>query len=153
MILFSGQELLKEELNRRFLDIQSHPPPGGASPTLNSGGGQGQQQPPFNRGGDIHQHQHQHMHQHQHTHQHMYPIPFSGSLGPPPAPLLVSCTTHVSHPILRVPRATASPIVGKLHNTCIPSHSWVPRATSSPVVGKLHNTPINTCIPSHSRGP
>ncbi|XP_069136101.1 autism susceptibility gene 2 protein-like isoform X4 [Argopecten irradians] len=73
---YANQEILREELNRRFLATQDRP-----APSLGSGSH------PFIRS-DVHQHQHQHMHQHQHTHQHMYPIPFPGSLGPPPAPLL-----------------------------------------------------------------
>ncbi|XP_021366011.1 autism susceptibility gene 2 protein-like isoform X3 [Mizuhopecten yessoensis] len=85
---YANQEILREELNRRFLATQDRPVPsiGGAHPFIRS---------------DVHQHQHQHMHQHQHTHQHMYPIHIPGSLGPPPAPLLYEKVPKLDSPFYR----------------------------------------------------
>lgn len=79
MSFSTGQEILREELNRRFLAAQDRSTATVLGP------------PPYMRA-DIHQHQHMHQHQHQHTHQHMYPLPppFSASLVPTPAPHLVS---------------------------------------------------------------
>lgn len=72
----ASQEILREELNRRFLAAQE---PTGL-PVLGS--------TPYVRA-DIHQHQHMHQHQHQHTHQHMFALPgLTGSLVPSPAPHL-----------------------------------------------------------------
>ncbi|XP_071178112.1 autism susceptibility gene 2 protein-like isoform X2 [Mytilus edulis] len=76
----AGQEILREELNRRFLLSQERPTSSLIGP------------PPYMKA-DIHQHQHMHQHQHQHTHQHMYPIipPFTtGAMIPNPAPLPVN---------------------------------------------------------------
>ncbi|KAJ8312785.1 hypothetical protein KUTeg_010158 [Tegillarca granosa] len=74
----ASQEILREELNRRFLAAQDRSTATVLGP------------PPYMRA-DIHQHQHMHQHQHQHTHQHMYPLPppFSASLVPTPAPHLI----------------------------------------------------------------
>ncbi|XP_078338026.1 uncharacterized protein LOC111134426 isoform X2 [Crassostrea virginica] len=73
----ASQEILREELNRRFLAAQEQ---SGLPPVLSS--------TPYVRT-DIHQHQHMHQHQHQHTHQHMFALPgLTGSLVPSPAPHL-----------------------------------------------------------------
>ncbi|XP_061197296.1 autism susceptibility gene 2 protein-like isoform X2 [Saccostrea echinata] len=74
----ASQEILREELNRRFLAAQERT----SLPVIGS--------TPYGRA-DIHQHQHmhQHQHQHQHTHQHMFALPgLTGSLVPSPAPHL-----------------------------------------------------------------
>ncbi|XP_048772958.1 autism susceptibility gene 2 protein-like isoform X3 [Ostrea edulis] len=72
----ASQEILREELNRRFLAAQER----SGLPVLGS--------TPYVRA-DIHQHQHMHQHQHQHTHQHMFALPgLTGSLVPSPAPHL-----------------------------------------------------------------
>lgn len=77
-LFIEGQEILREELNRRFLAAQEQ---SGLPPVLSS--------TPYVRT-DIHQHQHMHQHQHQHTHQHMFALPgLTGSLVPSPAPHLV----------------------------------------------------------------
>lgn len=75
----ASQEILREELNRRFLAAQDRSTSSLIGP------------PPYMRA-DIHQHQHMHQHQHQHTHQHMYPIvpPFTGALVPTPSPVPIS---------------------------------------------------------------
>jgi hypothetical protein len=53
-IFFTGQEILREELNRRFLAAQDRPTSSLIGPS------------PYMRA-DIHQHQHMHQHQHQHS--------------------------------------------------------------------------------------
>ena len=78
---FLDPDLLREELNRRFLASQDR------SSLLGS-------IPPLMRA-DIHQHMHQHQHQHMHQHQHTYggmppPTISAPSLVPTPAPSPVS---------------------------------------------------------------
>lgn len=89
-LLIKGQEILREELNRRFLAAQE---PAGL-PVLGS--------TPYVRA-DIHQHQHMHQHQHQHTHQHMFALPgLTGSLVPSPAPHLVRTVLVLSVMVISI---------------------------------------------------
>uniref|UniRef100_UPI00398F3159 autism susceptibility gene 2 protein-like isoform X2 n=1 Tax=Pristiophorus japonicus TaxID=55135 RepID=UPI00398F3159 len=73
---FSEQEMIRQELNSRYLSSQGTE----RSPALGP--------PPF----QFHQHSHQHQHTHQHTHQHFAPypaIPQAAGLVPAPAPSMV----------------------------------------------------------------
>ncbi|XP_078680511.1 autism susceptibility gene 2 protein homolog isoform X5 [Branchiostoma floridae x Branchiostoma belcheri] len=80
------QDMLRRELDSRFLASQDRPGPA-AGPAA-EGRGPAPVRPFLGLGGEVHQHQHQHMHQHQHTHNHSYhpPLPLGGSLVPTPAP-------------------------------------------------------------------
>ncbi|KAL3856738.1 hypothetical protein ACJMK2_011461, partial [Sinanodonta woodiana] len=80
--LISAPDMLREELNRRFLASAER------AGSLERPGYF--QTSPFIR---AEMHQHMHQHQHNHTHQHTYhgglPIPYSSSLVPTPAPHVV----------------------------------------------------------------
>ncbi|XP_051887794.1 autism susceptibility gene 2 protein isoform X2 [Pristis pectinata] len=77
---YSEHELLRQELNNRFL-VQSSDRAGSLAP------------PPILRA-EFHQHQHQHQHMHQHTHQHTF-APFPASL--PPTPLMPPTAPSMVH--------------------------------------------------------
>ncbi|XP_053374941.1 autism susceptibility gene 2 protein-like isoform X3 [Mercenaria mercenaria] len=126
----SNPDLLREELNRRFLASQDR------SSLLGS-------IPPLMRA-DIHQHMHQHQHQHMHQHQHTY-----GGMPPPPisAPSIVP--TPTPSPFDKVPNnpffrqgipglpGYPSPLPDALHSG-IPG-AFQPKgiATLHPAVGPL----------------
>ncbi len=86
--LLAGQDLLRQELNSRFLASQDRTMAAAIGP------------PPYLRA-EMHQHNHNHMHQHQHMHQH-YPSSYlAAAAGAPLAPtaahlVSIRCTSFAA---------------------------------------------------------
>ena len=77
-----GQDLLRQELNSRFLASQDRQMAAAIGP------------PPYLRA-EMHQHNHNHMHQHQHMHQH-YPPSYLAAAAAAGAPLTPTAAHLVS---------------------------------------------------------
>ncbi|XP_059809381.1 autism susceptibility gene 2 protein homolog isoform X2 [Hypanus sabinus] len=92
---FSEQELIRQELNSRYLSSQG--------PERGSSLGP----PSF----QFHQHQHSHQHTHQHTHQHFAPYPPMAQAGLVPAPTapMYFQTYHTACPTVPAVLSTAGP--------------------------------------------
>ena len=83
--LLVGQDLLRQELNSRFLASQDRNMAAAIGP------------PPYLRA-EMHQHNHNHMHQHQHMHQH-YPPSYLAAAAAAGAPLTPTAAHLVSNPV------------------------------------------------------